>query len=179
MAYKAKVGYPPMAGKSWTCDGGAVMLSHLAERMNLDHKLCVGLYQHQDADSLGRATGQSPEEILDGIKEKGELVLDEWHCWAEVQDPETEQWWTIDPNGEARDEPRMQLAGEAEWYRADDAQGIWGGIDSRTDPLEVMKGKNWKAVLRLAEQLAEKKGIDLVSVAALKARRRETALEVE
>ena len=179
-AYEAKLGNP-MSGEAWTCDGGAVMLAHLAERMMLEHKLCVGLYWHESAENLAKTTGEDLEYILENRNVgDGELALDEHHHWIEVEDPETRELWIVDPNGEGRGEPRLQPAGGTERYQADDKQGYWSGIDSKTDPLDAMvPKKNWRTVLKIAQALAGQRGIDLVSMEALKDTRQEAHQELE
>lgn len=93
------------AGKligGWTCDGGAAALSRLLDKAGIEHEPVVGIYHwpKERWPLRWRDVGEpeDPGEVDDEP---------EHHHWVEVDG------YLIDPNGEWREEPRVQSLDEA------------------------------------------------------------------
>ena len=87
----------------WSCDGGAAVLSDMLGVAGVLHKLRCGKYWLHSGAQRYAALGDTDE------------FEDEHHHWVEVG-PYSHPSWLIDPNGEIRDEPRIQAWAGADRY---------------------------------------------------------------
>lgn len=122
------------AGKligGWTCDGGAAALSRLLDIAGIPNEPVVGLYYWREEHwpVYWQMTGR-PETIGPGHTEP------EHHHWVEVDD------YLLDPNGEVRLEPRVQLLEEA--LKTIDPADRWSPSRySRASKRQVLELSSW------------------------------------
>jgi hypothetical protein len=106
----------PYCEDAFSCDGGALVARHLAELIGLGARIAVGLYHHPDIESYLRVA--QGDAYVDGLSESE--LAEEAACWGEPVEHHhwlvVEETWLVDPNGEIRGEPRVQLLEEAEAY---------------------------------------------------------------
>jgi hypothetical protein len=108
---------PWMAGPgSLTCDGGALAVALIADRLRVPRRLCVGLYWHTDPRVRAEILGVEPADAADWpavLADVEASAMDEHHHWV-VLWPDGSRPVLVDPNGPVRGEPYFQLARAAE-----------------------------------------------------------------
>ncbi len=105
----------------WSCDGGAMVLSEMLFRANILHSIEVGLYHYSEERLpyryrqifLVEDDYQPSDKELDDVRD-----APEHHHWVIAGE------LLIDPNGEIRGEPRIQLASETEAYQESEDDSI-------------------------------------------------------
>jgi hypothetical protein len=108
-----------MADDAWTCSDGALFAAFLCDILGLQHRLSVGLYYHQGPEFLAELRGEDVEDVVE--------PYDEHHHWVVINEGNgVVGKWLLDPNGEARGEPRLQqLHGNSYWLVPESLREWW------------------------------------------------------
>lgn len=120
----------PTVPTVYTCDGGALMLKHLADLAGIPARLEVGLYWHTDPTVRAAQADWDPDEVDD--------LLDEHHHWV-VLWPGEANAVLLDPNGPERREPYLQSASAADAYvpLGADSEDRYLAYDPDQAPLDI------------------------------------------
>jgi len=93
----------------WPCDVGAVLLAELCDRAGIEREVVTGLYWHPTLKDYAAATGEDFDSLVESAKPgtNPNEPREELHTWV-VARSELGTAFLLDPNGEVRNEPRVQ-----------------------------------------------------------------------